>query len=128
MLVFFFYNPKTAYEMRISDWSSDVCSSDLRGSCRGSRDRSGCRHRSAAASGSGLESRGCKRKERAHRSEASAARAGWAAGAAFGRTVSACRTEERRVGDGCVSTCRYGWSANHKKTNTTMKQVTIKRV
>src|SRR3546814_4543384 len=28
MLVFFF-TPKTAYEMRISDWSSDVCSSDL---------------------------------------------------------------------------------------------------
>src|SRR3546814_9275696 len=29
MLVFFF-KQKTAYEMRISDWSSDVCSSDLR--------------------------------------------------------------------------------------------------
>src|SRR3546814_7317927 len=27
--VFFFFNQKTAYEMRISDWSSDVCSSDL---------------------------------------------------------------------------------------------------
>src|SRR3546814_10059158 len=30
MLVFFFFKQKTAYEMRISDWSSDVCSSDLR--------------------------------------------------------------------------------------------------
>src|SRR3546814_7703506 len=29
MLVFFFFKHKTAYEMRISDWSSDVCSSDL---------------------------------------------------------------------------------------------------
>src|SRR3546814_19687183 len=29
-LVFFFFKQKTAYEMRISDWSSDVCSSDLR--------------------------------------------------------------------------------------------------
>src|SRR3546814_4451182 len=31
----FFFKQKTAYEMRISDWSSDVCSSDLRvaGSC-----------------------------------------------------------------------------------------------
>src|SRR3546814_15576795 len=29
MLFFFFFNQKTAYEMRISDWSSDVCSSDL---------------------------------------------------------------------------------------------------
>src|SRR3546814_4963682 len=26
----FFFKQKTAYEMRISDWSSDVCSSDLR--------------------------------------------------------------------------------------------------
>src|SRR3546814_6770266 len=28
-LSFFFFKQKTAYEMRISDWSSDVCSSDL---------------------------------------------------------------------------------------------------
>src|SRR3546814_7035514 len=27
---FFFFKQKTAYEMRISDWSSDVCSSDLK--------------------------------------------------------------------------------------------------
>src|SRR3546814_283940 len=30
-VVFFFFKQKTAYEMRISDWSSDVCSSDLVG-------------------------------------------------------------------------------------------------
>src|SRR3546814_5551106 len=40
--VFFFFKQKTAYEMRISDWSSDVCSSDLqcfarRGTYRASR-------------------------------------------------------------------------------------------
>src|SRR3546814_3876909 len=29
--MFFFFKQKTAYEMRISDWSSDVCSSDLHG-------------------------------------------------------------------------------------------------
>src|SRR3546814_2717771 len=29
MYLFFFFKQKTAYEMRISDWSSDVCSSDL---------------------------------------------------------------------------------------------------
>src|SRR3546814_9989221 len=29
--MFFFFKQKTAYEMRISDWSSDVCSSDLKG-------------------------------------------------------------------------------------------------
>src|SRR3546814_2602755 len=28
-ILFFFFKQKTAYEMRISDWSSDVCSSDL---------------------------------------------------------------------------------------------------
>src|SRR3546814_5633570 len=30
MTHFFFFKQKTAYELRISDWSSDVCSSDLR--------------------------------------------------------------------------------------------------
>src|SRR3546814_8372802 len=29
LISFFFFKQKTAYEMRISDWSSDVCSSDL---------------------------------------------------------------------------------------------------
>src|SRR3546814_17083192 len=29
IILFFFFKQKTAYEMRISDWSSDVCSSDL---------------------------------------------------------------------------------------------------
>src|SRR3546814_9380924 len=34
-LSFFFFKQKTAYEMRISDWSSDVCSSDLLDALRG---------------------------------------------------------------------------------------------
>src|SRR3546814_2999563 len=34
---FFFFKQKTAYEMRISDWSSDVCSSDLLGAHTGQR-------------------------------------------------------------------------------------------
>src|SRR3546814_13138558 len=33
LVLFFFFKQKTAYEMRISDWSSDVCSSDLAYSC-----------------------------------------------------------------------------------------------
>src|SRR3546814_5274524 len=33
MSIVFFFKQKTAYEMRISDWSSDVCSSDLMQSC-----------------------------------------------------------------------------------------------
>src|SRR3546814_18659668 len=36
---FFFFKQKTAYEMRISDWSSDVCSSDLHPLSRARRDR-----------------------------------------------------------------------------------------
>src|SRR3546814_10469122 len=44
-LFFFFFKQKTAYEMRISDWSSDVCSSDLLSSSRpcGRRSPSICR-------------------------------------------------------------------------------------
>src|SRR3546814_9825216 len=34
LILFFFFKQKTAYEMRISDWSSDVCSSDLIGKLR----------------------------------------------------------------------------------------------
>src|SRR3546814_15812021 len=34
VVFFFFFKQKTAYELRISDWSSDVCSSDLRHSSR----------------------------------------------------------------------------------------------
>src|SRR3546814_40945 len=38
MLLFFVFKQKTAYEMRISDWSSDVCSSDLQHSAIGMGD------------------------------------------------------------------------------------------
>src|SRR3546814_3992783 len=38
-VVFFFVKHKTAYEMRISDWSSDVCSSDLAGAAAPIADR-----------------------------------------------------------------------------------------
>src|SRR3546814_1920097 len=37
LFVFFFFKQKTAYEMRISDWSSDVCSSDLNASASSKR-------------------------------------------------------------------------------------------
>src|SRR3546814_3152154 len=38
---FFFFKQKTAYEMRISDWSSDVCSSDLMGHDMGGKQDGG---------------------------------------------------------------------------------------
>src|SRR3546814_8783021 len=50
VFMFFFFKQKTAYEMRISDWSSDVCSSDLR---KASRARSG--HAAKANSGAGRQ-------------------------------------------------------------------------
>src|SRR3546814_5466338 len=62
---FFFFKQKTAYEMRISDWSSDVCSSDLPEQLRGV---------------GGLEGAGrnaeFERVERHARQEAAAARIG----------------------------------------------------
>src|SRR3546814_5288972 len=48
MFFFFFFKQKTAYEMRISDWSSDVCSSDLHEGEPG-RDGAPARHRQAVA-------------------------------------------------------------------------------
>src|SRR3546814_3717775 len=49
IIFFFFFKQKTAYEMRISDWSSDVCSSDLRGSRRSLQKPVRNRARSASA-------------------------------------------------------------------------------
>src|SRR3546814_7480432 len=72
---YFFFKQKTAYEMRISDWSSDVCSSDLLGF--------------QAYIGIGL-----------NRVRPS--------GPARGGIVHF-RSEERRVGTECVSTCRSRW-------------------
>src|SRR3546814_2575850 len=72
--VFFFFKQKTAYEMRISDWSSDVCSSDLR------------RPRLCRAPN-------MRRLPR--------------------RSPTLRRSEERRVGKECVSTCRSRWSPYH---------------
>src|SRR3546814_5022638 len=43
MYIFFFFKQKTAYEMRISDWSSDVCSSDLLATRQGSFEMDGLR-------------------------------------------------------------------------------------
>src|SRR3546814_3320302 len=108
LFFFFFFKQKTAYEMRISDWSSDVCSSDL-------------------ARRSGDQRDLAFHVEQAH---APAFFAKFQAICASGRTRSdialACaeeavpsmtrfliRSEERRVGKECVSTCRSRWSPYH---------------
>src|SRR3546814_1583911 len=49
LFFFFFFKQKTAYEMRISDWSSDVCSSDLRGVASARATKHACRTVTTAA-------------------------------------------------------------------------------
>src|SRR3546814_12913808 len=92
--------------MRISDWSSDVCSSDLRGSpARAAAPASlrpaiGHAHEIVDhAIGQPLETqRRRRRQQTALRPEVQG------------------RSEERRVGKECVSTCRSRWSSYHYKT------------
>src|SRR3546814_2123945 len=88
-LVFFFFKQKTAYEMRISDWSSDVCSSDL-----------------GDALLRALESPYVKTTESVEESKAINRFSGF-------HIIVAARSEERRVGKECVSTCRSRWSPYH---------------
>src|SRR3546814_2965881 len=103
VVLFFFFKQKTAYEMRISDWSSDVCSSDLR-------------RRHAALPG---RQRPADAVHRARGHVAAAVPAVWhgppaPAALAGGRAqVLPARSEERRVGKECVSTCRSRWSPYH---------------
>src|SRR3546814_6431235 len=58
---FFFFKQKTAYEMRISDWSSDVCSSDLDAGSPQTRSRKGKAGRAqfSSAIGNGSDVAGC---------------------------------------------------------------------
>src|SRR3546814_5202690 len=88
----FFFKQKTAYEMRISDWSSDVCSSDLRRQGAGLR-----RYRRDVAFGLRHAARGIRQADRKD----------------LAGHEAALRSEERRVGKECVSTCRSRWSPNH---------------
>src|SRR3546814_5527023 len=85
---FFFFKQKTAYEMRISDWSSDVCSSDLL---------------NLQPPGKGV-----KHTRQLRYPNHMVARQISNMGHADDR-----RSEERRVGKECVSTCRSRWSPYH---------------
>src|SRR3546814_4461150 len=94
-----FFKQKTAYEMRISDWSSDVCSSDLqsgRDKARGYE----APHAETFPQYKGGNQRGeenaCLSQGRDH--------------AHWRDSQSPDRSEERRVGKECVSTCRSRWS------------------
>src|SRR3546814_5720397 len=93
--VIFFFKQKTAYEMRISDWSSDVCSSDLLNRLQIAVDEA----------------------------VTNIIEHGYAelppGNATIEMTLEVTsdtfrmRSEERRVGKECVSTCRSRWSPYH---------------
>src|SRR3546814_4108086 len=92
---FFFFKQKTAYEMRISDWSSDVCSSDLIDLLALLHDVFERRRINGRAIG-----------VRAHHEFP-----GFVTDRIAARGIE--RSEERRVGKECVSTCRSRWSPDH---------------
>src|SRR3546814_5662409 len=94
LLIFFFFKQKTAYEMRISDWSSDVCSSDL---C--SPTPMDC---PSPTTMSAPISPGAVMAPKATGSVTTAT-----------SKAPTSRSEERRVGKECVSTCRSRWSPYH---------------
>src|SRR3546814_4306050 len=97
VVVLFFFKQKSAYEMRISDWISDVCSSDLAPWSRPIADRPDAErdHGAPAARLSRLSP--TDRRARPH----------------FGGGASADRSGESRVGKECVSTCRSRWWQDH---------------
>src|SRR3546814_1429618 len=97
----FFFKQKTAYEMRISDWSSDVCSSDLNGQFTGkfSKANTGTRNGKAAYVNDLRISYTLDNILSYNSTKGSHAFNG--------------RSEERRVGKECVSPCRSRWSPYH---------------
>src|SRR3546814_7894400 len=100
---FFFFKQKTAYEMRISDWSSDVCSSDLilfrRASMPGN-------NRAPVWTRQRVPYRSTPEERRAGALRLSLS-ALWPCRQPDADAVY--RSEERRVGKECVSTCRSRW-------------------
>src|SRR3546814_1512751 len=108
-VIVFFFKQKTAYEMRISDWSSDVCSSDL-DAVPG--EAQGRLHREARVLARLLERdprAGARVLRRLHR--VLVGPVGQRHARAEGQGVH--RSEERRVGKECVSTCRSRLSPYH---------------
>src|SRR3546814_2642131 len=97
---FFFFKQKTAYEMRISDWSSDVCSSDLPvGMLTAARNALDCTR--LGRCGDPVATKACPRCVLGSDSQHAA------------EDTDRARSEERRVGKECVSTCRSRWSPYH---------------
>src|SRR3546814_16698685 len=107
----FFFKQKTAYEMRISDWSSDVCSSDL---CSIAVEPLAPISRATAASCSCACGRAVSRVDRFAVTMEPAFSMPWVFSSAL-CICPASRSQERRVGKECVSTCSSRWSPYHYK-------------
>src|SRR3546814_10609486 len=105
----FFFKQKTAYEMRISDWSSDVCSSDLRRRCPQSQLP---RRRPDLPTQRLITSMQTFTRFYGFSFAFSVACFGLAAWYGWYATGSL-RSEERRVGKEGVSTCRCRLSPSH---------------
>src|SRR3546814_10661889 len=107
LLLFFFFKQKTAYEMRISDWSSDVCSSYLQDQVRAC---TGGSQREVAQPTAG-------QRRRAHRQGLGIVEGKIAAAGEYTQRAHLIgaqqRSEERRGGKECVRTCRSWWSPYH---------------
>src|SRR3546814_15368304 len=120
-VVFFFFKQKTAYEMRISDWSSDVCSSDL-GEQRQAvgilRARPARQHDDEIGD-MAVHDEGFGAVQPI---AAALDRRRGQLDPAHVPAAVVLRSEERRVGKECVSTCRSRWSPYHynKKKQTNM--------
>src|SRR3546814_2745787 len=110
----FFFNQKTAYEMRISDWSSDVCSSDL-------IEAAGIGHVVVNVHylADALEAHLAAQKrpftiavsdEREQLLETGGGMVKALPQLSGDPILIVNRSEERRVGKECVSTCRSRWS------------------
>src|SRR3546814_17016344 len=124
----FFFKQKTAYEMRISDWSSDVCSSDLEGHRTGAGPRLPRQRElhpvQQRRGGGGWRVPGFRPRSRrrgGHHLAGLRLRAGARPGALPQPSPhqGAVRSEERSVGKESVSTCRSRWwpSTNKKNKN-----------
>src|SRR3546814_1882330 len=106
LVLVFCFKQKTAYEMRISDWSSDVCSSDLPiAGHRIANHRPIARLEYVQRQAPARIDQGSR--EREHGDPGGKVQA-LHCGCSFVR-----RSEERRVGKECVSTCRSRWSPYH---------------
>src|SRR3546814_8749611 len=111
--MFFLFKQKTAYEMRISDWSSDVCSSDLTRNVEleTALDTANGRVETVTSKvNKGLASNGIVPTF----SDPSGTTTFKVRGVIDADYVAFNeRSEERRVGKECVSTCRSRWSPYH---------------